>query len=422
MAPAAMLARAGGPADDLVLRRGAGGRRVAGADRHAVAAGAGAATVRLRGGDRRSAPARWLPGAARRPGRWARRSTVARRSRRQKRGRRRPRRGRRRRRARAAAEPVIELEALAALERAWRLDAVLRAQPTVAEEARLAELLVRRAAMFHVLGRAIPESGDLEAVARLDPARGANADARRAPPPRPPRATAGRRSARIAEAREAFALAARLGGVPPDALPPAAGAAGSDRTCRATSTAGCSAVRRCRRACCPWPRRARRSWTTCRARFAGRTSCSKRIRPRPSVLELVALIFGRAGRFGGTERMLMELAFHTPDRAAGLARGAVGLGAARAPARGLRAVDPRRALARRADDPLWLKAIACARRDPGAGGWQEIRAYVLARARPEQREALAAALDGRSLPVAGDAGPDGSSSSSGPDAGPDGAR
>jgi hypothetical protein len=43
----------------------------------------------------------------------------------------------------------------------------------------------------------------------------------------------------------------------------------------------------------------------------------------PRILELAALVFGRAARFGGTERMLMELAYATPDRAAGLARGAV---------------------------------------------------------------------------------------------------
>ena len=42
----------------------------------------------------------------------------------------------------------------------------------------------------------------------------------------------------------------------------------------------------------------------------------------PDVLELAALVFGRARRLGGTERMLMELAYHTPDRASGLARGA----------------------------------------------------------------------------------------------------
>jgi hypothetical protein len=72
-------------------------------------------------------------------------------------------------------------------------------------------------------------------------------------------------------------------------------------------------------------------------------------------------------------------------------------------------------------DPLWLKAISCARKDPGAGSWQEIRAYVLARARPDQREAVAAALDGKTLPAAVEAGQDGSSSI-GADAGPDGAR
>ena len=115
----------------------------------------------------------------------------------------------------------------------------------------------------------------------------------------------------------------------------------------------------------------------------------------PEVLELVALIFGRAGRFGGTDRMLTELTFHTPDRAAGLARGAAvweQLGRPReACAQWIRAARWRD----EPTDPLWLKAISCARKDPGAGSWQEIRAYVLGRARPEQREALAAALDGR---------------------------
>src|SRR5262249_33118529 len=32
------------------------------------------------------------------------------------------------------------------------------------------------------------------------------------------------------------------------------------------------------------------------------------------VLEIAALVFGRAGRFGGTDRMLMELTYYTPDR------------------------------------------------------------------------------------------------------------
>ena len=113
----------------------------------------------------------------------------------------------------------------------------------------------------------------------------------------------------------------------------------------------------------------------------------------PRVLELGALVFGRAERFGGTERMLMELAFATPDRAVGLARGAAiweRLGRGReACAQWVRAArwrdDP--------EDPTWRHAIACTRRDPGAGDWREIRSYVLARARPDRRADLARALD-----------------------------
>src|SRR5262249_5224299 len=120
----------------------------------------------------------------------------------------------------------------------------------------------------------------------------------------------------------------------------------------------------------------------------------------PDVLELVAWIFGRAGRFGGTDRMLMELAYHTPDRAAGLARGAAvwdRLGRPReACAQWIRAArwrdDP--------EDPIWRTALACARRDPGAGDARAIRDYVIGRARPERREAIAAALDGRPPPAA----------------------
>ena len=91
----------------------------------------------------------------------------------------------------------------------------------------------------------------------------------------------------------------------------------------------------------------------------------------PDVLELVATIFGRDGRFGGTDRMLMELAYYTPDRAAGLARGA---------AVWERVGRPREACAQwiraarwrdQPEDALWLKAVSCARRDPGAGDWQE---------------------------------------------------
>ena len=122
----------------------------------------------------------------------------------------------------------------------------------------------------------------------------------------------------------------------------------------------------------------------------------------PDVLELVALVFGRARRYGGTERMLMELAYHTPDRAAGMARGAAVWD---------RLGRPREACAQwigaarwrnDAEDPTWRQAIDCARRDPGAGDWREIRDYVLNRAKPARREALAAALDG--APVSVDAG------------------
>ena len=121
----------------------------------------------------------------------------------------------------------------------------------------------------------------------------------------------------------------------------------------------------------------------------------------PDVLEAVARSSGARGRFGGTEQMLMELTYHSPDRAAGLARGAViweRVGRLRdACAQWIRAArwrdDP--------EDPAWVKATACARRDPGAADWREIRDYVLARARPGQRDALAAALDGRPPPADG---------------------
>ena len=113
----------------------------------------------------------------------------------------------------------------------------------------------------------------------------------------------------------------------------------------------------------------------------------------PDVLALAALIFGRAGRFGGTERMLMELAYHTPDRASGLARGAEiweRVGRPRqACAQWIKAARWRDEPA----DPLWLKAISCARRDPGAADWREIRAYVLDRAPADQRDDIAAQLD-----------------------------
>ncbi len=117
----------------------------------------------------------------------------------------------------------------------------------------------------------------------------------------------------------------------------------------------------------------------------------------PRVLSLAALVFGRAARFGGTERMLMELAYATPDRADGLARGA---------AIWERVGRPREACAQwiraarwrdDAEDPTWRTAIACTRRDPGVADWREIRSYVLRRARPERRAALSATLDSATL-------------------------
>ena len=115
----------------------------------------------------------------------------------------------------------------------------------------------------------------------------------------------------------------------------------------------------------------------------------------PDVLELAAWVFGRAGRFGGTERMLMELAYASPDRADGLARGAVvweRLGKEReACVQWVRAARWRD----EPEDPTWRRAISCARRDPGVGDWRAIRGYVLERARPERRASLAASLDAR---------------------------
>src|SRR4029077_12103914 len=111
-----------------------------------------------------------------------------------------------------------------------------------------------------------------------------------------------------------------------------------------------------------------------------------------------------ARRFGGTERELMELAYYSPDRPAALARGAAiwaRLGRAREScALWIRAArwrdDP--------EDPTWRRAVVCARLDPGAGDWREIRDYVLTRAPPERRAAIAAELDPSPSPP--DAGAD----------------
>jgi tetratricopeptide (TPR) repeat protein len=312
-------------------------------------------------------------------------------------------------RARAAGQPVLELTALAALEREWRLDAVLRAEPTIAENGRLAELLAARAAALHALGRAIPESRDLDAVARLDPARGGKLLPERAAAA----VAAGDAWKAIGardDARAAFALAAFLGGVAPHAPPAAAGFWPPAPSQLPADVDG-------------WvlagPALSARLLPLAAAFPAILDDVPRALRwaellldedaTSPDVLALVATIFGRAGRFGGTERMLMELAYHTPDRATGLARGA---------AVWERVGRPREACAQwiraarwrdQPEDPLWVNAITCARHDPGAGDWQEIRAYVLGRARPERRDAVAAALDGLPPPAAmvPDAGADG---------------
>ena len=152
------------------------------------------------------------------------------------------------------------------------------------------------------------------------------------------------------------------------------GAADSGRTLPPTSSLGARRPDAVGARSCRWRRRSRRYWTTARARSRWAELLLEEDPTSPDVLELVALIFGRAGRFGGTERMLTELTFTRPTARPGLARGPH-LGAARARARGLRAVDPRRPLARRADDPLWLKAISCARRTraPGLAGDPRLR-------------------------------------------------
>jgi hypothetical protein len=111
------------------------------------------------------------------------------------------------------------------------------------------------------------------------------------------------------------------------------------------------------------------------------------------VVELAATTFGRAKRFGGTERMLAELVYETPDRAAGHERAArvwESLG------RGREACVSILRAARWRDvpeDPTWRAAIACARAQPGVADPREIRDYVLARTAPADRAAVAAALD-----------------------------
>ncbi|HEY5089288.1 MAG TPA: hypothetical protein VIK30_04930 [Polyangia bacterium] len=288
-------------------------------------------------------------------------------------------------RERAFGHGVLELGALSSLASAERLGD--------GERARLCDLLGARAESFRAMGRAAPWSRDLETLARLDPARGDKLVAERAGAA----AAAGDAWKAIgarADAQAAFDRAAQLGGVDrtwtPEPLPPAP----PPPTALPGDVEG-------------WvlagPALSARLLPLAAAFPAVLDDVPRALRwveilldedpSSPDVLELAAFVFGRAGRRGGTERMLMELTFHSPDRAAGLARGAAvwdRLGRPReACAQWIRAARWRDEAA----DPNWLKAISCTRKDPGAGDWREIRAYVLGRARPEERDALAAALD-----------------------------
>jgi hypothetical protein len=288
-------------------------------------------------------------------------------------------------RERSFGHPVLELAALWSLAEAERL--------TDLERGRLCDLLAARAESFRTAGRATPWSRDLETVAALDPIRGESLRIERAGAA----AAAGdawKAIAARAEAQAAFDRAALLGGVERTWTPEASPPPPPPPTAIPTDLEG-------------WvlggPALSARLLPLVAAFPAVLDDGPRALRwaeilldedpSSPDVLELVALVFGRAGRLGGTERMLMELTFHSPDRAAGLARGAAvweRLGRPReACAQWIRAARWRDEAA----DPTWRKAIACARKDPGAGDWREIRAYVLERARPEDRAALATTLD-----------------------------
>src|SRR6185437_14476504 len=182
---------------------------------------------------------------------------------------------------------------MALLERTYRRGAVLRAKRTADELGRLADLLEARAVAFHALGRPIPESRDLEEVARLDPARG-----RKLGPERAAAAVAAGDTWKAIDARDdaraEFALAAALGGIRPDlapAMPADVGAwvlGGPSLEARLLPLAAAyPAVLDDGPRALPWADLLLEEDPT-----------------SPDVLELVATIFGRDGRFGGTARML----------------------------------------------------------------------------------------------------------------------
>ncbi len=89
-----------------------------------------------------------------------------------------------------------------------------------------------------------------------------------------------------------------------------------------TSPPGCWPAPRFRRACCRSSPPSLGCSTTSLGPFPGCRCCSTRIPPRPMFASSSRVIFGRAHRYGGTQRMLMELAYYSPDRPAAYARAA----------------------------------------------------------------------------------------------------
>ena len=303
--------------------------------------------------------------------------------------------------ARASGRRVVEITALAQLDAADRLDG--------AQAARLANLLVERATEFHALGaRDSREHRSRDSGAPgSDPGRAAGAS------PRGGRRGGGRRLESDRRARRgACRIRARVGAGrrQPRRHGHQAPAQGAARRVRAAasrprmSTPTCWRARRCRRACCRWSPRIRGCSTTRRARWRGPRRCWPRTRRRRTCWSWCArdLGPGRPLRRHGADADGARVPF-ARSRGGDRARRR-GLGArSGARARRARSGSAPRAGATIPEDPVWRTALACARRDPGAGDPKAIRDYVVSRARPDRREAIAAELDGRPPVVDGGA-------------------